>query len=86
MTMEQLIKKLKRLGEGEYYVDEDMFLKIANKSEYSVNQITGDKIAKLQPLCMFLRAFDECKYGLEYATNGKMRYIGTNDLNTLVIS
>lgn len=85
MTGEQLIKRLKRLDSGEYYVDEAMFLKIANKSECSIHPLTGDKIAKLYPLCIFLRAFDECKYGLEYATGGKLRYIGTNDLNTLVV-
>ena len=85
MTKEQLIRRLKRLEKGEYYVDENMFLKLANKSEYTVNSITGDKIAKIQPLVQFMVAFDEIKYGLEYATKGKMRYTGTNDLNTLTI-
>lgn len=86
MTKEQVIKRLKRLEKGEYCVDENMFLMLANKSEYTVNAITGDKIPKLYPLVQFMVAFDEIKYGLEYSTKGKIRYTGTNDLNTLTVN
>lgn len=88
MTMEQLIKRLKRLEKGEYYCGDidALFIKVANKSEYTVNVLTGDKYSKLIPALLFSQCFDECKYGLEYATKGKIRYIGTNDLQTLVIN
>lgn len=88
MTFEKLVKRLKRLEKGEYYCGdiEALFLKVANKSEYIVNPLTGDKFSKLYPTIEFSQCFDECKFGLEYATNGKMRYIGTNDIDTLIIS
>ncbi|WP_297312411.1 hypothetical protein, partial [uncultured Oscillibacter sp.] len=62
------------------------FENCSNKSEYTVNPLTGDKCSKLYPTIAFSQCFDECKFGLEYATNGRMRYIGTNDIDTLVIS
>lgn len=88
MTFEKLVKRLKRLEKGEYYCGdiEALFLKVANKSEYTVNPITGDKCSKLYPTIEFLQSFNRSKFGLEYATNGKMRYIGTNDIDTLIIS
>ena len=87
MTMEELIKRLKKLGKGEFFMGdvEQVFLKTAKKSEYTVNPITGDKYANTVPFVAFVEAFETYKYGLEYATNQKMRYIGTNDLETLVI-
>ena len=86
MSREALIKRLKRLGKGEHYCGdlEELFLKVANKSEYTVN-FAGDKYSKMIPFFEFKYAFDEYKYGLEYATNGKIRYVGTNDLATLII-
>lgn len=87
MNNEQLIKRLKRLPKGEYYCGdtERLFLKVANKSEYTVNELTGDKSAKMVPLICFSQAFEACKYGLEYLTHGKIYYIGTNDIQTLVV-
>lgn len=88
MTFEQMLKRLKRLEKGEYYCGDigSLFLKVANKREYTINPLTGDKCPKLAPTVLFSICFDECKYGLEYATNGKIRYIGTNDIDTLIIS
>lgn len=87
MTTEQLVKRLKRLPKGEYYCGdiEALFLRVANKSEYTVNELTGDRYAKMFPLVYFSQAFDGCKYGLEYATHGKISYTGTNDLDTLTV-
>ena len=87
MTNEQVVKRLSRLPAGEYYADtEKLFLATSkSKSEYNVNPITGDKIAKISKVILFDLAFEAIKYGLEAATNGKIRYIGTNDLNTLVV-
>lgn len=87
MNIEQLLKRLKRLPKGEYYCGdiEGLFLKVANKSEYTINIITGDRYAKIVPLLVFSNAFDKYKYGLEYYTNGKISYIGTNDLNTVKV-
>lgn len=87
MTKEELIKLLKKLAKGEYWCGdmESIFLKVAKKSEYTVNPLTGDKHPKLFSFCPFAIAFDEYKYGLEYATNGKISYVGTNDLMTLTV-
>ena len=87
MTLETLIKRLKRLGKGEHYCGDidALFLKVANKSEYTVADITGEKISKIMPYLEFKFALDKYKYGLEYTTNGKIRYVGTNDLATLII-
>lgn len=33
----------------------------------------------------FCRMFDEAKYGFEYRFKGRIRYVGTNDLDFLVV-
>ena len=33
----------------------------------------------------FIHMFEEKKYGFEYLFNQKIRYIGTNDLHTLIV-
>lgn len=88
MTYEELIKRFKKLGKGEHYCGdvEDLFIKVAKKNEYNVNALTGEKTSKLIPYLQFKEAFDYYKFGLEAATNGKIRYIGTNDLNTIIIA
>lgn len=88
MTTEQLIRRLNRLPAGEYAADvERLFLATATeKSDYTENPITGDRYATLAKVVPFSLAFEDAKHGLEYATKGKIRYIGTNDLSTLVIT
>lgn len=88
MTTAQLIRRLNRLPAGEYTADaEALFLDTAiSQNDYSVNPITGDRYANLSKVVPFSVAFEEAKHGLEYATKGKIRYIGTNDLSTLVVS
>lgn len=88
MTTAQLIRRLNRLPAGEYTADaEKLFLATAvAKSDYTENPITGDRYATLSKVVPFSVAFEEAKYGIEYASKGKIRYIGTNDLSTLVIT
>ena len=86
MTFEQLVKRLKRLPKGEYSCGDldALFVLVANKSEYSVNWL-GDRIPKTVPSVMFEEAFEKYKYGLEYGTDRHIRYIGTNELETLIV-
>lgn len=88
MTTAQLIRRLNRLPAGEYAADaEALFLETAvSRNDYTVNPITGERCAILSKVVPFSIAFDESKHGLEYASKGKIRYIGTNDLSTLVIT
>ena len=87
MTLETLIKRLKRLGKGEHYCGdlEKIYLKTAKKSEYEITYFGERRAKDFIAELLFEQDFNEYKYGLEYATNGKIRYIGTNDLETLII-
>lgn len=87
MTREQLIKRLLRLPRGEYSADaDDLFIRTSKSTrEYEINPITGDKIAKMACVVPFAIALNEYKYGIEYLTNGKIVYVGTNDLNTIYV-
>lgn len=88
MTMQQLVRRLNRLPEGEYYADKEKIFLATSRSKKEIRE--NDLISETYPVLSFLldfcEAFDEYKYGLEYASGGRIRYIGTNDLNTLMIT
>ena len=90
MTREKAIKLISKAEKGEFHYSnlEKVFLSVCQKSwkryddlldEY---ELTPDGITAFR---FFEKYIDECKSGLEYATNGKVRYIGTNDLSTFIV-
>jgi len=87
MEKEELIKRLLKLPNGEYYADIEQLMMPTEKKKNLAYSMFGDLLGiSLSVLLNYVVCFDYYKYGLEYATNGKVRYIGTNDLNTIVIN
>ena len=79
MTERIFNSMMKRIPTGEYSVDAyglwALYNKICPKSYIT------DKIRYFD----FCKMFDERKYGFEYRFNGSIRYVGTNDLNYIVV-
>lgn len=73
---------LRKLEKGEYSIDDisSLYDMIVPKS-YKDTSKFENKMRYFD----FCRMFDEKKYALEYMFNGKIRYIGTNNLNYIVV-
>lgn len=90
MTKEKAIKLISKVESGEYHYShlEKMFISVCQKSWKRYNdlfneyELNSDGILAFRFFKMYI---DECKFGIEYATNGKVRYIGTNDISTFII-
>ena len=82
MTERIFKSMMSRLPSGEYNVKDlwDIYKIICPKS-YKDTSKYENQMRWLAFICMF----DERKYGFEYMFNGKIRYIGTNDLDILVV-
>ena len=90
MTKEKAVKLISKAEKGEFHYSnlERVFLSVCQKSWARFNdlfneyELTPDGITAFR---FFEKYIDECKFGLEYATNGKVRFIGTNDLATFIV-
>ena len=90
MTKEKAIKLISKAEKGEFHYSdlEKVFLSVCQKSWKRYNdlfneyELTSDGILAFRFFKMYI---DESKFGLEYATKGKVRYIGTNNLSSFII-
>lgn len=84
MTERIFNSMMKKIPSGEYTVDSYglyvLYLMISPKTYRDTS-----KFENKMRFIEFCRMFDECKYGLEYSTDGNIRYIGTNDLDFIAV-
>ncbi len=84
MTERIFKSMMNRIPEGEYYVDAygryEIYKMICPKSYRDTSKLENN-IRYYE----FMIMFDELKYGFEYMFKGKIRYLGTNNLNTLIV-
>lgn len=85
MMTDRIFKSMmNRIPAGEYKVDEYglwcLYQKISPKT-YKDTSKWENRIRYYD----FCRLFDEGKYGFEYRFKGRIRYVGTNNLNFLVV-
>lgn len=90
MTREKAIKLISKAEKGEFHYSRlrDVFLSVCQKSWKRYNDLLNKyelTCDGAQAFAFFEKYIDDIKFGLEYATSGKVRYIGTNDLSTLII-
>ena len=90
MTKEMAVKLISKVSKGEYHYTQlgDMFLSICPKKWKKYDELFNEYVLTSDGILafhFFRKYIDEMLYGLEYATNGKVRYIGTNDLKTFII-
>ena len=82
MTERIFKSMMNRLPYGEYNVkDLNGIYKIICPKSYKDTSKYKNKMRWLSFICMF----NERKYGFEYMFNNKIRYIGTNDLDILIV-
>lgn len=84
MTIEQALRLLKKVPAGEYRGDmRDIYITVARKGEvdeYGLLTRAGEK-----RYCEFLHEIYPKRYGISNLTGGRVRYTGTNDLDTFSI-
>lgn len=90
MTREKAVKLLSKADKGEFHHSrlQEVFLSVCQKSWKRYNDLFNEYELNSDGATAFMffeKYIDECKFGIEYATNGKVRYIGTNDLATFII-
>lgn len=79
LTFKRLLCKI---PSGEYYADPyEIYKMVCTKSCQNMNLFKNYYRRK-----EFEFMFEEKKYGFEYLTSGKVRYIGTNDLNSIIVA
>lgn len=84
MTREQALNLLKKVPDGEYNGDlREMYISIARKGEVDEYGLLTKKGEKRY--CEFLHEITQIRYSISYLTNGRVRYTGTNDLDTYYI-
>lgn len=91
LTERKFKMMLNRIPAGEYYFDAyDLFTLAAPASAFRVNYM-GERVLNLrdwriyQMRMAFVQRISDVRYGLEYFTKGRMSYIDTEDLNTLLV-
>lgn len=84
MMTERIFKSMmNKLSAGEYDASDvyNIYMEVCPKSYKDISKYENN-MRCMQFMCMF----EEKKYGFEYMFNQKIRYIGTNDLHTLVVN
>ena len=90
MSKEMAIKLISKVSKGEYHYSklQEMFLSVCRKGWKRFDEFFGEYELNSEGLLAFMffqKYIDEMLFGLEYATNGRVRYIGTNDIKTFII-
>lgn len=90
MTKEKAIKLISKAEKGEFHYSRlrEVFTSVCQKSWKRYDDLLNEYVLTSDgglAFMFFEKYIDECKFGLEYATNGKVRYIGTNDLSTFIV-
>lgn len=81
MTERTFKRMMNEIPTGEYPANAwDIYTMICPKSYRDMN-----KWENQSRRMAFVKMFIDAKYGFEYMFNGKIRYIGTNDLDTLIV-
>lgn len=81
MTRRIFKSMMNNLPNGEYIANASDIYKIVCPKSYRNKNIIDNRIREIGFICMF----EEHKYGFEYMFNGKIRYIGTNDMNIIIV-
>lgn len=83
MMTERIFKSMmNRLPAGEYDANDTYtFYEMTTAKSYK----DCSKIENSMRRMMFCHIFEQKKYGFEYMFKGRIRYIGTNDLHTLIV-
>lgn len=73
---------LNRLPAGEYDASDlySIYMEICPKSYRDISRYENN-----MRCIQFFNMFEEKKFGLEYMFDGRIHYIGTNDLHTLIV-
>ena len=84
-TMTERIFKsmMNKLPVGEYNANDlyNIYMEICPKSYRDISKYENNMRCN-----QFMHMFEEKKFGFEYMFNQRIRYIGTNDLHTLVVN
>ena len=81
MTEKTFKRMMNKLPSGEYKANAwDIYEKVCPKSYQDMSKWKNE-----ERRMMFVKMFIESKYGFEYMFDGKIRYIGTNDLNMIIV-
>lgn len=81
MNIRTFKRLMNKLPAGEYRANAwDIYEKVCEKSYRDMRKWENE-----ERRMMFVKMFIEQKYGFEYMFNGKIRYIGTNDLDTIIV-
>lgn len=90
ITSEYAIKLISKVSNGEYHYSHlrDMFISVCPKKWKRYNDLFAEYELTAEGCVafnFFKKYIDEVLFGLEYITNGKVRYIGTNDIKTFFV-
>lgn len=84
MTIEQAMSLLKKVPAGEYCGDmREMFISVARKGEVDEYGLLTHKGEKRY--CEFFHHIYPLRYGISLITGGRVRYTGTNNLDTFYV-